>query len=69
MLDRKVRVTPHHCCRLPAAEFLENVQGRSALHIPGRPGMPQIVPAESSIPARLSAFSIGLPSLRSASRG
>ena len=46
MLRREVRVTPHHLGTLPASQLLQGVQGRPVLHMPARPGMPQIVPAE-----------------------
>ena len=46
MLDREVRVPPHHRCRLPAAQLLKDMKRRSALHMPRCPRMAQIMPAE-----------------------
>src|SRR5947209_8977676 len=48
MIRRKVRVPQHYREASPAAQEHELVKGDAALHRPGRPGMPQVVPAERS---------------------
>ncbi len=42
----QMRITPHHFLRLPARHLLQREQGRSLLHMPRGPGVPQIVPTE-----------------------
>jgi hypothetical protein len=46
VLRRKLGIAVHHLPRLPAAQVLELVAGRSRLPMPRRPGMPQVVEAE-----------------------
>jgi hypothetical protein len=46
MTDGEMRVTPHHRRCLPAAEFLQDMQRGPVLHVPARPSVPEIVPAE-----------------------
>src|SRR4051812_28299758 len=46
MLGGEMRVSPHHLHRFPATEFLKRVKRRAALHVPVRPGVPQVVPTE-----------------------
>jgi hypothetical protein len=46
VIRRSVSVAAHHPLGLPSGEFLQREERRSAPHIPARPGMPQVVPAE-----------------------
>ncbi|MCZ4330730.1 hypothetical protein [Castellaniella denitrificans] len=42
----KVRVLLHHFDGFPSAQFLDHQQRRAGLHMPGRPGVPQVVKPE-----------------------
>jgi hypothetical protein len=46
VLGVQVRVAADHLRGLPAAELLQREERRAVLHVPTRPGMPEIVPAE-----------------------
>src|SRR5258708_31386127 len=46
MLARQVSVAPHHLRALPRTQLLQYMQRSPGLHMPARPRMPQIVPAE-----------------------
>src|SRR5665213_3743124 len=61
MFGRKVRIAPHHLRTLPSAQLLQCMQRRAMLHMPARPGVPQVVPAEV-LDAR--ALQRAVPSLR-----
>ena len=51
-----MRTAPYQRRSLPAAQFLQNRERRAVLHVPRGLGVPEIVPAEVCIPARLSAL-------------
>jgi hypothetical protein len=42
----QMRVSLHHLRARPAAHFLQRKERRTVLHVPTRPGVPQIVPAK-----------------------
>lgn len=60
MLAGEVRVAAHHLRALPAAEFLQGVQGRPGLDVPAGPGVPQVVPPEVGNPCALQRRPPGL---------
>ncbi len=46
MVRRQMGVPHHHLKRRPAPQFHQLLKAGTALHVPRRPGVPQIVPAE-----------------------
>src|SRR5689334_14660407 len=46
MFRAEMRVTTNHLGTLPSAQLLQREQRRSVLHVPARPGVPQIMPAK-----------------------
>src|SRR5215471_9410512 len=48
MFRGEMRVTSHHLLGLPTRELLEREERRTALHVPGGPGVAKVVPAEVS---------------------
>lgn len=47
MIGGEVRIAPHHRRSLPATKLLKDVQRRPVMHVPRRPGVAQILPAEA----------------------
>jgi hypothetical protein len=52
----EVRVASHHLFGLPAGELLQRKQRRTVLHVPTRPGVPQVMPAKFWMRARARAL-------------
>ena len=44
MVGGQVRVTPHHALTLPARQLLQGEEWGPSLHVPRRPGVPEVVP-------------------------
>ncbi len=56
-----MRVAAHYFRRSPAAHLLQRIQRRAVLHVPARPRMPQVMPAEV---LNTGALQGGVPALR-----
>ena len=65
MVGGKMRVTPHHVRTLPATHLLQCEQRSARLHVPARPGMPQVMPAKILDPGGLKS---GIPGLGASNR-
>ena len=64
MLDREVRVPPHHRLRLPAAKFLQDMQGRPILDMPRGPGATRRLRALARLDAVRVISDMDLPGFR-----
>ena len=56
---REMRVAHHHVHGRPSSELLKMLEWRFSLYLPARPGMAQIVEAETGQPGRVAGVAPG----------